>query len=124
MEACIKGGNKQLQVRLGEVIHLEGFKACEGCPDCGLPREFCAKWEQQSNGTWMISPSNTCQYGHLVYDTVIGLFQCGDRKYTLDLFDAMQEDFRARSVAFSDKDIALWLRKELNVAGIRCLEII
>jgi hypothetical protein len=35
----------------------------------------------------------------------------------------MQEDIGARSVAFSDEDIALWLRKELNVAGIRCLEI-
>jgi hypothetical protein len=34
---CRKGGMVQLQAHLGEAVHLEGLKACEGCLDCGVP---------------------------------------------------------------------------------------
>ena len=124
METCIKGGSRQLKVRLGEAIHLEGFKASSGCPGCGIPREFCDKWVRISDGTWRVIASKSCKYGSMVYNTVIGLYQCSDRKYAMGLLDTILEEGDPEYRDLSDEDVALWLCKGIEVEGLECSEII
>ena len=89
LNACHRGGARQRLRGLGEQIYLEGLNAEEGCPDCGVPREFCDGWRQYDKH-W--SPTDRpCQYGTVLYDTVIGLFHCGDDRYQLDALEDMVE---------------------------------
>jgi hypothetical protein len=74
---CPRGGAAKRKTELGECIYLEGIKAQSGCQECGVPREFCQRW-QRKHGEWVVVPSKQCQYKTLVYDTVVGLFHCGD----------------------------------------------
>lgn len=124
MKTCKRGASKQRIVRLGEAIHLEGFKAHSGCAGCGIPREFCDRWVRTGDGTWRVTASKSCQYGLMVYDTVIGLYQCRDRKYAMDLLDTILEEGDSEYSDLSDEDIARWLCKGVVVKGIEGSEII
>jgi hypothetical protein len=61
LRQCSRGGAAYIKSGLGECIHLEGFKAQAGCRTCGVPREFCRKWQKARNGEWHILPSKECR---------------------------------------------------------------
>jgi len=124
LRACKRGGAAQRQVRLGEAIHLEGYRAQGGCRDCGTPREFCRRWEKRENGMWKLDRSKRCQYGQLVYDTVIGLFQCSDSRYRVDVYTTIEEEGDEEHAGLDDEDVAAWLCRGMTVAGVECSEII
>ena len=124
LRACKQSGAAQLKVRLGGVIHLEGYKARGSCGDCGIPREFCQRWEKGKDESWEVNELKKCQYEQLVYDIVIGLFQCSDSRYSMDLYTTIQEEGNERYAHLSDEDVAAWLCKDMIVAGVKCSEII
>jgi hypothetical protein len=80
LSECRRGGARQRSIRVGEAIYAEGYKAQGGCASCGIPREFYDRWAKSSNGHWQLQPLRRCQYGRLVYDTAVGLFQCSELK--------------------------------------------
>lgn len=89
---CRRGGRgAQRSIRVGEDTFAESFKAQGGCAKCGVPREFCDRWEKSSDDNWQLQPLTRCQYGRLVYDTVVGLIQRSDREYAEDLLITIKE---------------------------------
>jgi len=115
-KSCHRGGVRQMQKELGECIYLEGFRPRYGCADCGCPREFCEQW-QWCDGTWIRS-GRKCQYGSVVYDTLIGLYYCDETTYRLDAHCAMEEDSDPASAGQSDEDVAIWLCTRLKIANV------
>ncbi|KAJ6267416.1 hypothetical protein PSV08DRAFT_229224 [Bipolaris maydis] len=120
---CKRGGARQRSIRMGEAIFAEGFKAQGGCAGCGVPREFCDQWTKSSDGHWQMRPSQKCQYGRLVYNTVVGLFQCSDNIYALDLYTTIEEEGDEEYREMHDEDVTMWLCRKLVVSGIECAEI-
>jgi hypothetical protein len=118
LENCHRGGARQLQRELGENIYSEGFKPRYGCPQCGGPREFCERW-RLGDGAWKLS-GRKCQYGNLIYDTVIGLFYCDERAYRVDAYSAMEEDSDPGGQGRTDEDVAIWLCNRLKVVDVEC----
>jgi len=116
LKTCHRGGARQLQRELGVSIYLEGFRPRSGCPECGSPREFCERW-QSYNGTWRMS-GRKCQYGTLIYDTVIGLFYCDERAYRIDAYSTMEEDSDPDNQGRTGEDVAIWLCTRLEVADV------
>ena len=64
-----------------------------------------------------------CQYGRLVYDTVVGLFQCSDKRYALDLYTTIEEEGEEEYRQMDDEDVVMWLCKRLVVSGVESAEI-
>jgi hypothetical protein len=124
LRKCPRGGAKQLTIRLGEAIHLEGLKAQGGCRQCGMPREFCQKWEKKKEGEWRELEYENCQYGELIYDTVIGLLQSEDSEYWLGLYITIQEEGDEEFGELDDESIALWLGRKIVVAEVEATEMI
>jgi len=114
LKACHRGGARQRLRGLGEQIHLEGFNARGGCPECGVPREFCDGW-QKHDRHWSRS-DRLCQYETVMYDTVIGLFHCGDDRYHIDLLEDMMD---ADIPSPNYEEVASWLGRKLVVDGVR-----
>jgi hypothetical protein len=90
LEACHRGGSRQLQRELGECIYMEGLRPQAGCVHCGIPRVFCARWERAGQA-WKLS-GKQCQYGNLIFNTIIGLFYCDCKEYRMDAYATMDED--------------------------------
>jgi hypothetical protein len=124
LSECRRRGATQRSTRVGEAIFAEGFKAQGGCASCGVPREFCDRWEKSSDDNWQLQPLARCQYGRLVYDTVIGLFQCSDRKYAEELLVTIEEQGEEEYRDLGDVEVASWLCKRLVVSGIESTEMI
>ena len=59
-----------------------------------------------------------------MYNTVIGLFQCSDSRYRVDVYIVIEEEGDKEYAGLDDKDIAAWLCKGMTVAGVKYLEII
>lgn len=120
---CRRGGARQRSIRMGEAIFAEGYKAQGGCATCGIPREFCDRWAKSSDGHWQMRPLRKCQYGRLVYDTVVGLFQCSDKRYALDLYTTIEEEGEEEYSEMGDEEVTMWLCRKLVVSGVECAEI-
>jgi hypothetical protein len=116
---CSRGGMAKKNTELGECIYLDGIKAQGGCDSCGIPRQFCHKWLEGRNGKWVFSPSGECQYQSLVYDTIVGLFYCGDDRYRMDVLDTILEE-GDEYMGLGEEDIATWLSTRLVVEGVEC----
>ncbi|PVH90804.1 hypothetical protein DM02DRAFT_678390 [Periconia macrospinosa] len=121
--ACPRGGREQLEVGLGEAFYVDEYKAKGGCRECGVPREMCQRWRKEEGG-WVVDRWQICRYGKLVYDTVIGLYQCDDDRYRLDLDILIEEEGDEEYSYRTDEDVASWLCRRRTVAGIQCSEII
>jgi hypothetical protein len=118
LKICHRGGARQLHRELSESIYSEGFKPRYGCPECGGPREFCDRW-RWGDGAWKLS-GRKCQYGNLIYDTVIGLFYCDEKVYRIDAYSAMEEDSDPGDRDRTDEDVAIWLCNRLKVVDVEC----
>jgi len=59
-----------------------------------------------------------------VYNTVIGLFQCSNSRYRVDVYTVIEEEGDKEYIGLDNKDIAAWLYRGITVAGVECLEII
>jgi Orsellinic acid/F9775 biosynthesis cluster protein D len=117
---CSKGGAASKKTELGECIYLEGLKAQGGCQACGVPREFCQRWRRKHDGKWDVLPTAQCQYQSLVYDTVVGLFHCGDDKYRMEVSDTILEQGDEEYMELGEEDVASWLSTRLTVEGLEC----
>ncbi|KAL5401080.1 hypothetical protein PMIN03_011834 [Paraphaeosphaeria minitans] len=120
---CESGGAKQRFLRIGEAIFEEGFEARGGCKNCGIPREFCDKWARSSDGRWQLQPMMQCQYDQLAYETIVGLFQCGDTSYAIDLYTTIQEEGDEEYSSLEDEDVAIWLCRSLVASGMEGAEL-
>lgn len=124
LSECGRGGARQRSIRVGEAIFAEGFKAQGGCARCGVPREFCDRWAKSSDGHWQLQPLKRCQYGRLVYDTVVGLFQCSEPKYAEDLLTTIEEEGEEEYCEMGDEEVSMWLCRQLVVSGVESTEMI
>ena len=120
---CSRGGAEQRSLRIGEAIFGEGIEAQGGCRRCGIPREFCDRWKKSSDGHWQVRPSIQCQYGHLAYEIVVGLFQCSDTRYALDLLTTIEEEGEEEYSSLGDEEVSRWLCKRLVVSGVEGAEL-
>ena len=59
-----------------------------------------------------------------MYDIVIGLFQCSNNRYRVDLYTAIEEEGDEEYVGLDNKDITAWLCKGITMVGVKYLEII
>jgi hypothetical protein len=71
------------------------------------------------DGAWKLS-GRKCQYGNLIYDTVIGLFYCDEKVYRIDAYSAMEEDSDPGDRGRTDEDVAIWLCNRLKVVDVEC----
>jgi hypothetical protein len=71
------------------------------------------------DGAWKPS-GRKCQYGNLIYDTVIGLFYCDEKEYLIDAYSAMEEDSDLGDRGRTDEDVATWLCNRLRVVDVEC----
>jgi hypothetical protein len=120
---CSRGGAKQRSLRIGEAIFGEGIEAQGGCKRCGIPRELCDKWDKSIDGHWQLQPLMQCQYGRLAYETVVGLFQCSDTRYALDLLTTIEEEGEEEYSLLGDEEVSRWLCKKLVVSGVEGAEL-
>jgi hypothetical protein len=65
-----------------------------------------------------------CQYGHLAYETVVGLFQCSDTRYAIDLLTTIEEEGEEEYSSLGDEEVSRWLCKRLVVLGIESAELL
>jgi hypothetical protein len=124
LSECKRGGARQRSIRIGEAIFAESMQARGGCARCAVPREFCDRWTKSSDGHWQLQPLRRCQYGRLVYDTVVGLFQCSETKYAQDLLTTIEEEGEEEYRGMGDEDVSRWLCKKLVVSGVESAEMI
>lgn len=122
LASCHRGGAQQRRKELGKCIYLEGILSQAGCRHCSIPYEFCKKW-QRHNGKWELS-AKPCQYGKLVYDTVIGLFYCDDERYRMDVYTTIKEEGDTGYWGLSDEHVAIWLGTELKMVDMECSRFI
>jgi hypothetical protein len=69
---------------------------------------------------WCNLPSILCQYGALLYDTVIRIFHSSDDKYLIQIFHYILEEGDEEYLRLGVEDIASWLPRGLNIEGIQC----
>ena len=61
--------------------------------------------------------------GRLVYDTVIGLFQCSEPKYAEDLLVTIEEEGEEEYCGMRDEEVSMWLCRKLVVSGVESTEM-
>jgi hypothetical protein len=113
LRECNRGGRKQRSIRLGEAIFAEGYKVKGGCTSCGVPQEFCERWVRSESGLWKEKSFGKCQYGSLMYDTIIGFYQFTDSRYALDVLTTIEEEGQPEYSDMGDEDVTRWLCKKL-----------
>lgn len=118
---CESGGKQHLRKELGEAIFQEGFRALGGCSDCAMPREFCNAWMRLPGGRWQKRHDTKCQYGRLVYDTIIGLFYSKNFKFRNQLIESMMDE---GIEGLDDEGVAAWLGTAISIEGTEGSEIL
>ncbi|OAQ58466.1 telomere-associated RecQ helicase [Purpureocillium lilacinum] len=121
LRSCESGGKQHLRKELGEAIFQEGFRALGGCPDYAMPRDFCNAWMRRAGGGWENCHGTKCQYGRLIYDTIIGLFYSKTIKFRNQLIESMMDD---GIEDLDDEGVAAWLGTAVTVEDIEGSEIL
>ena len=65
-----------------------------------------------------------CQYGQLAYETIVGLFQCNDTRFAIDLYTTIKEEGEDEFISLGDWEVLTWLCRRLVVSGTEGAEII
>lgn len=58
-----------------------------------------------------------------MYDTIIGLYQCTDSRYALDVLTTIEEEGQPEYSDMDDEAVTRWLCKKLRVAGVEGSEM-
>lgn len=111
LRSCPNGGRQQCFKGVGEAVYLEGFLVQAGCHRCAVPKKLCAVWKQSNNQQWKRKKKQACQWGTVIYDTVIALFHSGMEQFYLDLYETILDESDADYAGLDHESIAAWLTR-------------
>jgi hypothetical protein len=57
-----------------------------------------------------------CQYRQLAYETIVGLFQCNDTRFAIDLYTTIEEEGEEEFISLGDWEVPTWLCRRLVVS--------
>ena len=72
------------------------------------------RWEDKHQGWTKVK--RRCQYGTIIPDAVIGLFQSGNEAFYEAICEAMEDD--GQNKGLEDEHIAVWLGEPIQVNGL------
>lgn len=85
-----------------------------GCWFCGLPQEICQRWEKTETG-WGLNEGKICQYGTLVFETVLLCWLWGDFSDVLEEWVKGEKLGHGQTVDIEDERSYLrWLGKKIK----------
>lgn len=127
LRSCPRGGRQQCTKGIGEAIYREGFFVRAGCTRCALPENLCGAWKRSDNQHWEQEKGKKCQWGSLVYDTIIALFHSDIEKFYLDIYEMIQDEGDSDYEGLDHESIATWLtrleRKDENAKSVEIVVV-
>ncbi|KAH7187580.1 hypothetical protein DER44DRAFT_853468, partial [Fusarium oxysporum] len=84
LRECEKGGAGKVRLSLWKLIYEDGYKRTSGCARCLMPKEFCPRWGKRLDAEWYQRDKVLWEFRynrHLLYDTIVGLLQCGKDEF-------------------------------------------
>ena len=124
LRQCTRGGSQTLRSELAVAMYEDGIAPKNGCDTCHIPHDFCDDWARMDDGEWdtiTTAKGVLCQFErHLLYDTIIGLYHCGQRDIVEEFHSVAYEYCvqRGLNVAYDQKTIALALSQQITVNGV------